>query len=341
MTAGIPLVFYLNGPRANWLAHYCHTCGIRLTTYVQEGGPVFPLNSSMLEVPRDSNSIKSPPASRTKLPARLARSPLGPPDLKVDFRALSNFAERHRSLVPDLILDVDWNRWLDMPVYFRALDRQSRPAYEVQFPDFDLDGKLNAVMFWPHKRDPHYFCPLVWTPEHANLRVVSPRERGREVGLVQLAQSEWDVGMYLPKRAGTGEATAAVGYDFRHQEIGSNHFVFARSHPHFVWSSSEGPLLWAIQRAADGLCDGQAAEERLILLDCYDRLIAMEHCKFDARWNQWDSVPRDHVFDSHLNLRFYGSLPAKIVDEIVVSYVALSAQMRRKGEWDFVNIETD
>lgn len=290
----------------------------------------------MLEVPRDS--LKSP-TSRTKLPARLARSPLGPP-LKVDFRSLSNFAERHRSLVPDLILDVDWNKWLDMPVCFRTLDRQTR-AYEVQFPDFDLDGKLNAVMFWPSKRDPHYFCPLIWTPERSNLRVVSPKDQKREVGLVQLAQAEWDVGMYFPKRAASGAAEKAVGYDFRHQEIGSNHFVFARSHPHFVWSSSEGPLLWTIQRAADGLSEGQGAEDRLILLDCYDRLIAIEHCKFDARWKEWDSVPRDHVFESHLNLRFYGSLPAKIVDEIVVSYVAISAQMRRKGEWDFVNIETD
>ncbi|OIW33067.1 hypothetical protein CONLIGDRAFT_640226 [Coniochaeta ligniaria NRRL 30616] len=337
VTAGIPLVFYLNGPRANWLAHYCHTCGIRLTTYVQEGGPVFPLNSSMLEVPRDS--LTSPSTSRTNLPARLARSPLGPP-LKVDFRSLSSFADRHRSLFPDLILDVDWNKYLDMPVSLRTLDRHAR-TYEVRFPDFDLDGKLNAVMFWPSKRDPHFFCPLIWTPERANLRVVGPAadRDSREVGLVQLAQAEWDVGMYFPKRGADGGEVG--GYDFRHQEVGANHFVFARNHPHFVWSSAEGPLLWTVQRAADGLCEGQGAEDRLILLDCYDRLIAMEHCKFDARWREWDSVPRDHVFESHLNLRFYGALPAKMVDEIVVSYVAVSAQMRRKGEWDFVNIETD
>jgi hypothetical protein len=351
VTAGIPLVFYLNGPRANWLAHYCSTCGIRLTTYIQEGGAVFPLNSSMLELPRaDSplaspNLIKSPTSSRTThLPARLARSPLGPAPLKVDFRGLITFSERHRSLFPDLILDVDWNRYLDMPVALRNLGSSTK-IYEVQFPDFDLDGKLNPVMFWPSKRDPHYFTPLVWTPERSHVRVVSPKDAKREVGLVQLAQAEWDVGMYFPKHAATASAAAAppkpVGYDFRHQEVGLNHFVFARAHPHFVWSSSEGPLLWTIQRTADGLCEGQVAYDRLVLLDCYDRLVAMEHCKYDARWREWDTVSRGHVFESHLNLRFYGGLSGKMVDEVVVSYVAVSAQMRRKGEWDVVNIETD
>jgi hypothetical protein len=363
VTAGIPLVFYLNGPRANWLAHYCHTCGIRLTTYIQEGGAVFPLNSSMLEVPR-SSSLRSPPASSgkttTRLPARLARSPLGPL-LEVDFRALASFADRHRSLFPDLILDVDWNRYLDMPVAFRSLvggTTQSR-VYETRFPDFDLDVRLNPAMFWSSKRDPHYFCPrMIWTPERANLGVVvgttakeeeeeedgGKREEGEEeVGLVQLAQAEWDVGMYFPKRerGGAPEKSSGGFYDFRHQEIGLNHSVFARGHPHFVWSSSEGPLLWTIQRAADGLSEGQVAEDRLLLLDCYDRLIAMEHCKYDARWKEWDTVPRDHVFESHLNLRFYGSLPGRVVDEIVVSYVAVSSQLRRKSEWDVVNIETD
>ncbi|KAB5515522.1 hypothetical protein GE09DRAFT_578936 [Coniochaeta sp. 2T2.1] len=359
VTAGIPLVFYLNGPRANWLAHYCHTCGIRLTTYIQEGGAVFPLNSSMLEAPRSSGSLKSPvaspslPSRNAKLPARLARSPLGPP-LKVDFKSLTNFAERHRSAFPDLILDVDWNKWLDVPVSFRKLgDRHTTKVYETQFPDFDLDNKLNAVMFWPQKRDPHYFVPLVWSPEHANLRVVSPRDGKREVGFVQLAQAEWDVGMYFPKQSPssssppTSNNTKAppVGYDFRHQEIGLNHHVFARNHPHFVFSSSEGPLLWTIQRAADGLSQGQPSEDRLVLLDCYDRLVAMEHCRFgEARWKDWDTVPREGVFESHLNLRFYGGLldrGTRVVDEIVVSYVAVCAQMRRKGEWDFVNIETD
>lgn len=341
MTAGIPLVFYLNGPRANWLAHYCQTCGIRLTTYIQEGSAVFPLNSSMLEVPR-SDKRGSPASSRTRLPARQARSPLGPLP-KVDLKSLTDFAERHRSLLPDLILDVDWNKYLDLPVSFRSLGNRSK-VYDVQLPDFDLDGKLNAAMFWPAKRDPHLLSQLVWSPERANLRVVGAREPGggkpREVGLVQLAQTEWDVGLYFPKGQNSADK-APQGYDFRHQEIGSNHFVFAAGHPHFVWSSSEGPLLWTIQRAADGLSEGQVADDRLVLLDCYDRLIAMEHCRYDARWNQWGNVPRDYVVESHLNLRFYGSLPQKIVDEIVVSYVAVLAQMRRKGEWDVVNIETD
>ena len=351
VTAGIPLVFYLNGPRANWLAHYCHNCGIRLTTYIQEGGPVFPLNSSMLEVPRD-NGIRSP-TSDTRLPARLARSPLGPPP-KVDLKTLSNFADRYRSLFPDRIFDVDWNRHLDVPVAFRALDRGGRGGaevvYAVEFPDFDLGGTLDAAMFWPSRRDPHYFRPLTWTPERANVRVVAGCggvPKPMETGLVQLAQSEWDVGLYFPKHSSpsaagkTGSVRPPAGYDFRHQEVGSNHFVFARGHPHFVWSSSEGPLLWTIQRAADGLCDGQVAEDRLILLDCYDRLVAMEHCKWDARWKEWDTVGKSQVFESHLNLRFYGGLDTRIVDEIVVSYVAVTAQMRRKGEWDVINISTD
>jgi len=313
----------------------------------------------MLEMPRVDSPLKSPTPSRTSLPARLARSPLGRPPAKVDFRSLANFSERHRSLLPDLILDVDWNRYLDVPVAFRPLGSSSsgggsttKKIYEVEFPDFDLDGRLNAVMFWPSRRDPHYFRPLVWTPERANLRVVAAAAAARdedgnsspkrEVGLVQLAQAEWDVGMYFPKQQQSPAGKAAAGrYDFRHQEVGSNHFVFARNHPHFVWSSSEGPLLWTVQRAADGLGEGEAAEERLVLLDCYDRLIAMEHCRYEARWKEWDSVPRDHVFESHLNLRFYGGLPARIVDEVVVSYVAVLAQMRRKGEWDIVNIETD
>ena len=312
----------------------------------------------MLEMPRVDSPLKSPTPSRTSLPARLARSPLGRPPPKVDFRSLGNFAERHRSLLPDLILDVDWNRYLDVPVAFRPLGGSgsgsptARKTYQVEFPDFDLDGGLNAVMFWPSRRDPHYFRPLVWTPERANLRVVSSaREDGeeedsnpkREVGLVQLAQAEWDVGMYFPKQQPAAGGKASAGrYDFRHQEVGANHLVFARNHPHFVWSSGEGPLLWTVQRAADGLGEGRAAEERLVLLDCYDRLVAMEHCgRSEARWKEWDSVPRDHVFESHLNLRFYGGLPARIVDEVVVSYVAVVAQMRRKGEWDIVNIETD
>jgi hypothetical protein len=292
----------------------------------------------MLEMPRD-NTLGSPKA-------RCARSPLGPPP-NVDFRTIANFADRYRSLVPASILDVDWNKWLDMPVTFRTLDRRTK-AYEVKFIDFDPeDSKLNAVMFFPAKRDPHFIHPLIWTPERANLRIMDTKERPeKEVGLVQLAQSEWDVGMYFPKSAPGSpnpdkKGSAATGYDFRHQEIGSNHHVFARGHPHFVWSSSEGPLLWTVQRSADALSLGQSSEDRLILLDCYDRLVAMEHCQGYPRWKDWDAVERNHVFESHLNLRFYGSLSQKMMDEIVVSYVAVTAQMRRKGEWDVININSD
>jgi hypothetical protein len=259
----------------------------------------------------------------------------------VDFKILANFADRYRSCVPDQILDVDWNKWYDMPVSFHSMDRTT--VYDVSFPDFDLDGKLNAVMFFPMKQDPHLLYHHLWAPENANIRVTSSGDQPpKEIGLIQLAQTSWDVGFLFPKARDDNKQadSSPPQYTFRHHDIGNNHLAFSRGHPHFLWSSGEGPLLWTIQRSADGLAEAHTpAEDRLILLDCYDRLMAMEHCKIDARWTKWHTVGRDQVFKSYLNLRFYGGLSPKMIDEIVVSYVAICAQMRRKGEWEIVNLE--
>jgi hypothetical protein len=280
-------------------------------------------------------------SSTTSFPARIARSPLGPPPQVVNFNELASFADRYRSSLPDLILDVDWNKYYDMPVSFRTMDRSK--VYDVTFPDFDLDGKLSGSMFFPTRRDPHFLYAHDWSHQNANIRITNTQHQPERVaGLVQLSQLKWDVTLYFPKARGQeqpGRTSTPISYNFAHHDIGSDQLVFARAHPHFLWTSSEGPLLWTIQRCADGLAPaGIPSEARLILLDCYDRLLAMEHCQGDARWKKWDAAPRDYILKSHLNLRFYNALSEKMVDEIVVSYAAISAQMRRKGHWDIVNL---
>jgi hypothetical protein len=103
--------------------------------------------------------------------------------------------------------------------------------------------------------------------------------------------------------------------------------------PHFVWTGSEGTLLWTLLKMADADDDETAKPVfRLVLLDSYDRLVAME----DGPWTRWvlrKSAGKIKPF-SRTKLHIYDGYPEALVAEIVMSYVAICAQLTRRGAWD-------
>lgn len=144
---------------------------------------------------------------------------------------------------------------------------------------------------------------------------------------------------YFPKATG--------GYESRMQPIKhrSSEEAFDLFDLYFRWDSCAGELLWMRRMAIDARSNVGAdakPQKQLVLLDRYDRLVAMEWHKqlkvtfkeaySDAQERQdGEQVVRKY---SNRELRLYGDFSNQLVLEILTSYATLQAQLARKAKLD-------
>ncbi|KAH8901322.1 hypothetical protein GQ53DRAFT_756963 [Thozetella sp. PMI_491] len=271
-----------------------------------------------------------------------------------------NWQERYRAMEPVTVLQIDRTLEQCMPVEIWDYKRSKR-LYDVSYPDFDRAGKFNSELFWSYMRKPGDIVETIWKPTHASMRVQRATS-GAVAGLAQMTQLSWCVKLYFPRPDGSAglvldlqagratsqtsiseevtkkKAVAAPKYNSQKYTI-SDIRVFSSSYPFFLWESSEGYLVWTKPGVTDRV---QPAEEkpvsRYILLDSYDRLVAMEYYELSpssevAAARKAEGKNPQPISRNHNQLRLYGDFSERLVDEIITSYVAFKGQVWREIDY--------
>jgi len=339
LTFGMGCCFGPSSPGGEYLCHYCPNCGIRLVTLVVYIGKiisskyVFPKGESLVTVGVQNQA--STASGEESAGTKIAPSPLGPPPTAVDPDALSTFAGRFLQSQRYRTMCVDWDL-RDVPSNFLSADGSSK-LYDVSFPDFDPTTKFHASFFWPGHFAATGVVECVWDRRHASIAVTNCNSG--LPGFVQLAQQSWDIMFHLP------QAEIAEGQEGTDGESNSRLCTiehadeFTWSCPHFGWMSSEGPLLWTQRNLADAEDQPSKGNKtgsrfRFVLLDGYDRLISAEDEKPHRAAPRKRGRAEEPMMRSKLH--FYMDLSEKLTDEVIMSYVALYSQLKRKEDWDSI-----
>ena len=256
--------------------------------------------------------------------------------------ATTNFkrwGDRYRVLSPTAVYWIDSNPPTSMPITFWDEDRVEK-MYTVTYPDFDRGEKFGGEFFFDGKRDVTKVVETVLAPDNASMRVESVRhdeKHGSVVGMVQLAQMSWDVTFFFPK-----DQTVSSGFDTQKCRIaGEQHFEIRL--PHFLWQSHQGHLLWTRRLVTDAReVLYPKRKVRLVLLDSYDRIVAMEYQPVPD-FSEITAVARAPLGIVHTRkqLRLYGFASKVLANEIITSYVALYGQLCRRHEWDSIYLDDD
>lgn len=213
----------------------------------------------------------------------------------------------------------------------------TRDLYTVACPDLDWDNKFHLDFLMPmipkDKRDK--LVKTVWSPKTPSIIIhcSSGREEPRVAGLLQLAQQSWDTKMYFHTDTTDGEPSS--GYQSRLIGV-YDEYVFNPYLPCVLWQSSKGHLLWTRRLVKDGTGGATSIRKRLVLLDSYDRLVAMEiddESRTERQLIQTTSRPRPPVLPRKLYM--YGNLERVLVEEIIMSYLAILAQIYRKTQMEY------
>ena len=275
---------------------------------------------------------------------------MGAPEFPVDKDWLLNFTERHRTQQPNLILAMDWDGLHNIPTTIWN-DGHTSPRFKITRHDFDLVKFGGDILFCGNSNRSLGTVSTFWEPSKASIcisdmRGVNPIEAVR----IQFSQLTWDARLYFPRsfNGSTGK--------YRTQDLlagcGSN--SFAPDQPYFSCLSRKGPLIWVVRRFTAPIHWGDTeSTARLLLLDAYDRLVAMEDWEMgpwrrptkpamchDNYWrppssrpNKGGQMKEQSVCYHQRQLKFYGSPSNLLVAEVLASYVVLSAQMRRYEGW--------
>lgn len=280
--------------------------------------------------------------------------------MKTDF---TQWKERYKSEVPCVVYWIVSDTKTCMPVGLWD-ESNRRNVYSMDYPDFDLDGKFKAAVCWPRtrKRD---VVPTVWMAENASMRVLTSSLQ--VAGLVQVVQSSWDVVLYFPQPHAVPasnlnipksssaeqrfefekETLAKTGHDrqqissFVGRRISLEEGCYKSELPYFLWRSSRGYLLWTTRIVTDAReLTWPKCKNRLVLLDCFDRLVAMVYVPLPTLSESWEIGRHSEMLAPiRKQLRIYTDLSESFVAEIVTSYVALCGQFRRKRDLDLYNMD--
>jgi hypothetical protein len=166
-----------------------------------------------------------------------------------------------------------------------------------------------------------------WDLSRPQIRV-SALSRGSpvEVGMVQYSQRSWDVMFHFRKPSTGGDLRRC--YNSYLCRVGNDSTCFDPRFPILLWMSTLGPLLWT-RRTTAKKTKYEKPQKNIVLLDAYDRMIAME-CKQHPGPRCW----KDVVETNAQQLRLYGDFSEQCVNQIVTSHAALCGQMRRKSQLD-------
>lgn len=322
----IPAREYKRGPRGNWLAHYCGHCGLRLLVFTRSRH-TWPLDTAQLA----ETQAKQPGV-------KIAPSPFLQDERLLEKLDFENWKDRYCQLRPARALHIGLEEQTFFPREFRDLSTGER-VFAVEYPDMD-EEKFDIDFLFPSRYDRRKAVPTVWDPTNATIRIVkgTSGDTEQETGLVQIAQMSWDLMLYFPQGEAPYSVTGIAGgngakgvgrYDCRTLCAMPGGEDFEISCPHFLWKSSKGQLLWTARPAMEGT-EGTHGRRRTqyVLLDGYDRLVAMETGGSRAR----------RCAGPDRRLLFYEDFPESFIGEIVTSYLAFRVQMFRR--WDWENAQT-
>lgn len=291
--------------------HFCASCGIHLA-YWNGDTYVFAKEEYLTEAPCE-NSEKGV-GLEVSTTYRFARSPLGPPPVK-----MAQLYSFDRPLLPrdPYKLKVEWDQQANFlqsitdPSVQRTLltvktprleDHEWHPGRKVFLP-FEKDreeaekGKLWKP--WPSDRV-EAALHFRWAP--AEGRNGEPKSQT----LVELdyERYNWDISLYWPDR---------VPWRGRHA-FGLKDGRCVTQNLYFPFLSSEGPLIWTTRKmrniGGEPVNGRGKADDAMVLVDAYDRVVA-----YGDLW----------VYDRNMSPELLG--------DILVTYAAMRIQLQRLQQW--------
>ncbi|KAJ6783524.1 hypothetical protein PWT90_02055 [Aphanocladium album] len=331
---GIPWLYASKTVGGEFLVHYCGHCGLRLLVYTTFLRRFFVGDDQLTGNPPDQDALRR---------ARITRSPF-PQDTelvrKTDF---SGWKERYRNEQPVSIFTFGGGLH-EIDGFWDA--GHSIMLYSVTYPglDYSWDGKFGANFMWKHRKDKSPPEP-VYGPSNASLCVSATRMAGRNdrqhfhTGIAQIAQLKWDVRFYFPEQ----EPSDQPKLQYRHTI--ADEMTFDTWQPYFRWQSCQGELVWMRRPVIDAKSATIAEskpKKRVILLDAYDRLVAMvgwEDSKITFREAYNNSMRQRRGEPStgkpiYTELRLYGNFSERLILEILTSYSALCVQQKRASDFN-------
>ncbi|KAJ3498461.1 hypothetical protein NLG97_g1101 [Lecanicillium saksenae] len=320
---GLVLLWHRKTPHTAWFTHYCGSCGLRLVLCDDLGNRNYIEPSQLVEL-RSADGVAR----------KVAPSPYRPDSIMA--KDVAGIASRYRHLQPTAAFSVQFGSTDGVPSVIRRI-KGTREVYTVACPDLDWDNKFHVDFLMPtipkHKKN--RLIQTVWSPTTPSIIVhcSSGRQEPRVAGLLQLAQQRWDTKLYFP--AETTDRDASPKYESRLIGI-CDEYIFNPYFPCMLWQSSKGHLLWTSRLVNDGTGTAGALRKHLVLLDSYDRLVAMEidnESRTSRQLMQTTSPPRPPALPR--NLYVYGDLERPLVEEILISYVAVLAQIYRKVQVEY------
>ncbi|TQV91470.1 hypothetical protein V2A60_008884 [Cordyceps javanica] len=319
---GLSLLWSRDKPRCAWFAHYCGNCGLRLVLCDEHGNRNY-VESSQLITSRSKDGVTR----------RIAPSPYAASSLVL--KDVPSVAARYRHLRPKSVFSVQFEGNTGVPSKI-VRTGASGETYKIDCPDLDWNRKFHIDYVIPKRPRKHGLIKTIWSHRRPSIKVLSSlgADKGRVAGLVQLSQQRWDVKLYFPRDV--LDQDTAPEYEARMIEA-HDEYIFAPELPHVLWKSSEGHLLWTSRFAKDGTGSGDAIEKRMVLVDSYDRLVAMEISSEpqSARAKYFKTTDRPRAPSLSRRLYMYGNLTQNMVNEVVTAYVAVLAQMFRKARKDY------
>ncbi|OAA79404.1 hypothetical protein LEL_02890 [Akanthomyces lecanii RCEF 1005] len=322
-TLGLSLLWSRQKPRCAWFTHYCGNCGLRLV-FCDEAGNRNYVEPSQLIALRSADGV----AGKT------APSPY--PTSSLTVKDVPGAEVRYRHLRPTSVFSVQFGGKPGVPSKI-VRSRGTGGTYIVDCPDLDWDAKFGVDFLIPNRINKAKAVKTMWSPRRPSIRISSSSgDAGASdtAGLVQLSQMRWDIRLYFTK-----ETIARLSSpEYESITIGAHdENIFDPELPYVLWKSSKGHLLWTSRLAKDGTASANKVEKRLILVDSYDRLVAMEVDSEprSTRGRYIKTTDPPPAPSSSRKLCIYNNLQKPLVDEIVTSYVAVLAQMFRKAHKDY------
>lgn len=336
---GLSLLLHLTGPQCTWFAHYCGDCGLRL---------VISDNAGHCYYVDDPQLVASRPGSLI----RTAVSPF--PVSSLTLKDLpQGGGNRYCLSRPCAKYSVEMSKSTGLPVKFQT--RGVTKAYAVSYPRFSrlADYNIHNVMNLNRLPEIHESRGL----EDGDRYIRLSSEIGRTVGAVKISKRSWGVSLYSHQTAMAAKTDTSIsdetttnknsaGENYQLGEVySSDGRMFSADWSCFPWKSSRGYLLWTCRLARDAISTTTTTipptgkvSSRLVLVDAFDRLVAMEIDGGARRRNEQlvRRVDPPPLLSSQRELRLYGKLANKLVEEILTSYMALKWQSRRRSNLDYV-----
>ena len=314
------------------IEHFCSHCGLRLTLVPCYEDPLVQINRDMLlmvappTVDKTDTQMQQTPPKNTK--AKLvAPSPLGPP-VPISQSTIGRFWDHHSGTHPTFTLQIQHAVDVIFPSvvwsedWTRRLYDISRPGMPTKYRDFFPVPYQTRELGADTKNKPDIKPATYWDPTRSQPHIRVRNSHGIELSTAQVFDTAADFVIHTPKEASSGEPHS---YNSYRSGLGAK----PTGKPAFMlWTSSAGPMLWLVRRIRTATTGGIDGAFCLVLMDAYDRLVAVVKEGTGATTGADASAQKEGKVAV---MEFYDErkLGETLVGEILASYSAL-----RWVQWD-------